>query len=176
MADFFTSDQHFGHTNILKYCNRPFKNVDEMNEAIITYHNEIVKPNDNVYHMGDFAFRNHANFVRRLNGKHHLIKGNHEGQDWRNAGFVWVKEVATVRVNLPNGKPQDVFMSHYAHRRWNRAHYGVWHTFGHSHGDLEDYCTSTDVGVDAWKYKPVSVEQLFERFKNKSFVAHHERK
>jgi len=166
---FFTSDEHYGHTNIIKYCKRPFKHVDEMNEVLIKNHNEIVKDGDDVYHLGDFAFRNHASFLRRLNGTHYLIKGNHEGNDWRNAGFVWVKEVATIRVS-----EQDIFMSHYAHRTWNRAHYGVWHLFGHDHGQMPDLGKSCDVGVDAWNgYKPVSFEQLAERFKNVECLKHH---
>lgn len=177
MKQWFTSDEHYGHSNIIKYTNRPFKHVDEMNETLIANHNALVKPEDEVYHLGDFAFRSHVNYLRRLHGKHFLIKGNHEGHDWKNAGFVWVKEVATVRVTITNITPnltQDVFLSHYAHRRWNRAHHGVWHLFGHSHGQLEDYCKSCDVGVDSWGYKPVSIEQLIERFKDRENTPHHD--
>lgn len=167
---FFTSDQHFGHTNILKYCNRPFKNVDEMNDALIKNHNSVVKPEDEVYHLGDFAFRNHKRFLSCLNGKHFLLKGNHEGNDWKDAGFVWVKDVAMIR----GAEGQDIFCSHYAHRIWNRAHHGVWHLFGHSHGSMPDFGKSCDVGVDAWNnYMPVSFDQLKERFKNVENMKHH---
>lgn len=170
----FTSDQHFGHSNIIKYTGRPFSNVTEMNEALIRNHNELVNPQDDVYHLGDFAFRNHAAYLRRMNGRHHLIKGNHEGNDWRDAGFIWVKDVATVGVCVGKlNDRQDFFLSHYSHRRWNRAHYGVIHLFGHSHGDLEDYYKSCDVGVDAWDYKPVCAEQLIEKFKNTLSAPHH---
>jgi calcineurin-like phosphoesterase family protein len=174
MRSWFTSDEHYGHTRIIEYCNRPFSNVTEMNETLIRNHNALVAPEDEVYHLGDFAFRNHAMYLRRLNGRHYLIKGNHEGKDWKDAGFAWVKEVATVSVCTGRlNERQDIFLSHYAHRRWNRAHYGVIHLFGHSHGQLEDYCTSCDVGVDAWDYKPVSFEQLVERFKKAEIVKHH---
>jgi calcineurin-like phosphoesterase family protein len=164
----FTSDTHFGHSNIIKYCNRPFKNVDEMNEVLIYNFNELVKEDDDVYHLGDFAFQKHANYVRRLNGNQHLIKGNHEGHDWKNAGFVWVKEVAMVRVEM-----QDIFLSHYAHRIWNRGHHGVWHLFGHSHGSMPDFGKSTDVGVDSWNYRPVSFEDLQKKFKDIPNLSHH---
>lgn len=173
MKEFFTSDEHFGHSRIIQYCNRPFKNVSEMNEMLIKNHNDVVGPKDKVYHLGDFAFRGHKEYLSRLNGEHFLIKGNHEGNDWRNAGFTWVKDVAMVRVTLPNGEPQDIFLSHYAHRTWNRGHHGVWHLFGHDHGQMEDFGKSCDVGVDAWNYKPVSVEQLFQIFKNRENLKHH---
>lgn len=141
-----------------------------MNEALIKNHNSVVGKNDTVIHHGDFAFRDHARFLRRLNGVHCLVLGNHEGNDWRNAGFQWVKDVATVRVG-----DQHVFCSHYAHRTWNRAHYGVFHTFGHDHGKMPDLGRSCDVGVDAWNYFPVSFEQLVERFKDVPVIKHHGR-
>lgn len=177
MEVYFTSDEHYGHKNIIGYTNRPFKSVWEMNETLIENHNKLVKPNDEVYHLGDFAFRNHTEYLKRLNGKHYLIKGNHEGSDWKNAGFIWVKDVATIRVCTRRlNEYQDIFLSHYSHRRWNRAHHSVWHLFGHSHGQLEDYFKSCDVGVDVpeWNYSPVSVEQLKERFKDIQNVPHHE--
>lgn len=168
MKTFFTSDQHFGHKNIITYCKRPFIDIYHMNEVIIKNHNDVVGTNDNVYHLGDFAFKYHSEFLRRLNGNHYLIKGNHEGNDWKQAGFVWCREVATIKV----GK-ESIFLSHYAHRVWNRCHYGVYHAFGHSHGGMPDSGRSCDVGVDAWNYTPVSMEQLIERFKDVPFTQHH---
>jgi calcineurin-like phosphoesterase family protein len=166
----FASDQHFNHNNIIKYCNRPFVNLEEMHKTFILNHNAVVKPEDEVYHLGDFAFKNHKQYLRQLNGTHYLIKGNHEGNDWKDAGFKWCREVATIKV-----EKEFIFLSHYAHRVWNRAHYGVYHAFGHSHGGMPDYCRSCDVGVDAWNYKPVSMDQLILRFKDVPLIKHHER-
>jgi calcineurin-like phosphoesterase family protein len=169
MEIWFTSDEHYNHQRIIEYCNRPFKNVIEMNEVLINNFNSVVKQGDTVYHLGDFAFAKHHLWLRQLNGNHYLIKGNHEGNDWKDAGFGWVKEVYTAR--CPD--KQDVFLSHYAHRIWNRAHYGVWHLFGHSHGGMPDLLKSCDVGVDAWNYFPVSYTQLKEKFSKVENMKHH---
>jgi len=76
---FFTSDTHFGHKNILKYCNRPFVNVEEMDEVMIERWNGRIGKNDSVYHLGDFSFSsNPKTYFERLNGKKILIIGNHD--------------------------------------------------------------------------------------------------
>ena len=79
---FFTSDTHFGHANIIKYCARPFASVQEMNRELIARWNAVVGPRDTVYHLGDFAFGKASEaptFLRKLNGaKKILIRGNHD--------------------------------------------------------------------------------------------------
>ena len=90
---YVTSDTHFSHANIIKYCNRPFKDTDEMNSILIKRWNETVDKNDDVYHLGDFAFaqrtdtsisyketlkRNLTYLTSILNGRIHLILGNHD--------------------------------------------------------------------------------------------------
>ena len=79
---FFTSDHHFGHSNIIKFCKRPFKDVEEMNEVLIERWNEKINPEDEVYHIGDFAMTKDnelvANILDKLNGTKYLIVGNHE--------------------------------------------------------------------------------------------------
>ena len=75
---FFTSDTHFGHANIIKYAHRPYTDVDEMNKALIDNWNSVVKPNDIVFHLGDFMFGNINRFWEyrsRLNGKIYLVHG-----------------------------------------------------------------------------------------------------
>jgi calcineurin-like phosphoesterase family protein len=76
-----TSDTHFGHENIIKYSNRPFKTVKEMNEALLDYWNQTVKPNDFVWHLGDVAmghFDESWEYVKKLNGTIFLVIGNHD--------------------------------------------------------------------------------------------------
>ena len=76
---YFISDLHFGHYNIIKYCNRPFKNTDEMDNQIIDRWNEKVTNADTVYILGDVALsKSKIHLVERLNGKKHLILGNHD--------------------------------------------------------------------------------------------------
>lgn len=76
----FSSDQHFYHTNVIKYCNRPYKTVEEMNEALVHNWNQVVGQDDEVYVIGDFsmAFRSVELFTHRLLGTKHLICGNHD--------------------------------------------------------------------------------------------------
>lgn len=162
---FYTADTHFFHANIIKYCNRPYKDPQEMNEAIIANWNAKVPQEGIVYHLGDFSFGSADDALRirqRLNGKICLIRGNHEkpaltAHHFHPRMFEWVKDVYTVRV----GK-QSIFLSHYAHRVWDKSHHGVYHLYGHSHGTLPDLndSLSFDVGVDCHNYTPLSFEEV----------------
>jgi len=77
-----TSDTHFNHDNIIKYCDRPFANADEMNEALIENWNSVVKEGDIVYHLGDVYMTGNGHLLKKLNGRKRLILGNHDnGKD-----------------------------------------------------------------------------------------------
>lgn len=81
-----TSDTHFNHSNIIKYCNRPFHSVREMDEILIENWNKVVKPTDKVYHLGDVYMKASKGYIesilQRLNGRKRLILGNHDvGKD-----------------------------------------------------------------------------------------------
>ena len=78
---YFTIDMHLGHENIIRLCNRPFSNVEEMDQALIDNWNRRVQPQDTIYILGDLMFRNKKppeEYLRQLNGKKHLIIGNHD--------------------------------------------------------------------------------------------------
>jgi calcineurin-like phosphoesterase family protein len=176
MSVFFTSDTHFNHANIIKYCNRPFKDVDEMNEALIKKWNAKVGPNDLVYHLGDFGFGTPEQVLRikkRLNGQIYLLRGNHEKSALAIANeFVWVKDVFELKV-----ESQTYWLSHYAHRVWNKSHHGVYHLYGHSHGTLPDdpNSLSFDVGVDCHNFEPLTPAEVKRIMDKKTFkpLDHH---
>jgi calcineurin-like phosphoesterase family protein len=86
MTRWYTSDEHYGHANIIAYCGRPFKTLHEMNSAMTDRHNARVRDNDEVIHLGDFSLseRYVETVLPRLHGKHTLIMGNHD-KCWKDA-------------------------------------------------------------------------------------------
>ena len=114
---YFIADTHFNHVNIIKYCNRPFKNTDEMNEYIIKRWNSIVKETDTVYHLGDVGFgslQEVKSLVERLNGRKILLRGNHDFKirvnTWKEIGFVEVykKEIILDNLLLTHAPSEEV--------------------------------------------------------------------
>jgi calcineurin-like phosphoesterase family protein len=163
ISTFFTSDTHWNHSRIIQFCNRPFKDVDEMNETLIARWNARVGIDDTVWHLGDFALGNQdrvPNIVARLNGTIHLCWGNHDKQKTiiRAGCFASTQDVAEIRID-----GETIFLSHYGHRVWNKAHHGAYHLYGHSHGGLPAMGRSLDVGVDCWDYQPVTFAEIKAR-------------
>jgi len=174
---YFTADNHWGHNRILEYSKRPFKTVEEMNEAMIANWNARVRKQDVVYHVGDFSFlpfdRTKPIFDR-LNGEKHLILGNHDRLNMmRNLGWASISQYKEIKV-----QGQSIVLLHYAMKVWNKSHHGAWHLYGHSHNSLPDDPTSLsiDVGVDAHGYAPISFDGVKQIMSRKRFVPvdHHE--
>lgn len=156
MTIYFTGDTHFGHANIIKYCNRPYSSVQEMNEMLIKNWNDTVSPTDTIYHVGDFAFdSNPQKYLVRLNGHKVLIKGNHDKKP--TPGWMQVVDYKEIKVER-----QTIILFHYAMRVWNKSNHGSWSLFGHSHGGLpnDPKLLSFDVGVDCHGYHPISFEKV----------------
>jgi len=161
---FFTSDTHFWHSNIIKFCNRPFSDVREMNEVLISNWNSVVKVDDVVYHLGDFCFcgiKEATIILERLNGKIIFIQGNHDHRCLKLLGCP--RQIASFK----QGKIHIV-MSHFAMRVWHRSHYNSWHLYGHSHGNLKPIGKSWDVGVDNNNFVPLSLDEIIDIMKNRS--------
>ena len=164
---FFTSDHHFGHKGIIKHAKRPFASVEEMNETLILRWNEKVKKNDIVYHLGDIglmASSKLAEILERLNGKIHLIKGNHDDLN-RNCKerFEWIKDYHELKLPDPDSvNNQLIVMMHYPLMTWKGKYSGSFHLFGHSHGKLKGFNRNTalDVGVDCHNFYPISYEEV----------------
>jgi calcineurin-like phosphoesterase family protein len=189
MTVFFTGDTHFLHSNIIKYCKRPFKHTDEMNETIIENWNKLITDNDEVYHLGDFSLSSPEKsewIICRLKGKKYLIHGNHDHKNVLKRleqHFIWIKDAYMLTVQDVNPyapikamsvystKNQMIWLSHYAHRTWPQQHYGVWHLYGHSHGTLPDDPNnlSMDAGTDVHNFKPISYEEVKEFMKKKNW-------
>lgn len=153
----FTSDSHFGHTNILKYCQRPFADIDEMDATIIDNWNQRVKPGDTIFHLGDFALcrpERALEILSLLNGEVHLIRGNHDRSKTIRARFI---EVVNHRRITICGK--SVILEHHPLPIWDGMKEGVWHFHGHSHGKSAKKPHRVDVGVDVWGFKPISAEE-----------------
>jgi len=176
---FFTSDHHFGHANIIKFCDRPFQSVEEMDLELIKRWNEKIKPEDEVYHLGDFALAKDREVVAdrldQLNGIKYLIKGNHEGAALHcRKQFKWVKDYHELKIkdsSCKNGV-QRIILFHYAMRVWRGDYRGTWQLYGHSHGKLPDKKDqlAIDVGVDAHDYYPVSYDEVKAIMSHKTWV------
>lgn len=161
MSDiFFTSDQHFGHENIIKFCNRPFSSVSEMNTIIIEKYNSVIGPGDTVYHLGDFCFDQYPDsYFRRLNGNKVFIKGNHDRKPVFSLNWNGIHDIFNLNINK-----QNIVLCHYAMVVWNKSAHGGWHLYGHSHNTLKEPANfSFDVGVDSWDFYPVSLDQVAQK-------------
>ena len=160
----FTSDTHFGHKAIIRFCKRPFSSVEDMDETLIQRWNQRVKPGDVVWHLGDFAFHKSKEqlitLFNRLNGDKCLITGNHDNTDTRR--LLWANTKALTTLNIDSA---PVVLCHYGMRVWDRSHHGSLHLYGHSHNKLPGDNQSLDVGVDCWDFRPVNIDEIRARLK-----------
>ena len=169
---FFTSETHFNHENIIGFCNRPFKDVEQMNETLVMNWNKVIGTDDTVFHIGDFCLSGAAEWIKvldRLNGKIYLILGNHDLRIIRQ-GFAQRFEHIAMQMHIKVGK-QRIYLSHYPFLCFEGSYKNVWQLFGHVHtrknntgidaGRLQYlYPTQYDVGVDNNDFMPVSFEQV----------------
>lgn len=178
-----TSDSHWSHSNILKYCVRPWDTVEEMNQALIDNWNSVVGPDDHVYHLGDFCFGNVEKWNAILepgvlNGHIHLILGNHDPTRlYRNGVNIGrFSEITYQKLLFVDG--WTVYLNHFPFLDFsNNLDYKVISLNGHVHyngltnGTLNDekikmfQPNQYDVGVDNNNYTPISWEQVIEKIK-----------
>ena len=181
----FTSDLHFWHTNIIKYCNRPFETVEEMNQALIDNWNSVVKPDDHVYNLGDFCFGNVEKWNSVLapgvlNGHIHLILGNHDPERVFREGTLIERfdSIDYQKILIIEG--WTVFLNHFPFASFsNNIDHKVMELFGHIHsgpGDVgnvlpPDYklqWNQYDVGVDNNNYTPIPWRTAINKIKEKA--------
>lgn len=174
MTLYFTSDPHFSHRNIIKFCNRPFQNTEEMDEKLIENWNNVVKNNDEIYCLGDFGWQfspeQLKNVLTRLNGKKHLILGNHDKCKLHIKSQLWDEVEYYKHINYDKKR---LILCHYPMYEFDGSYHKSIHLFGHIHDqksldeiyDLHrskgfySYC----VGCDFHNYTPVSFEEIMEK-------------
>jgi calcineurin-like phosphoesterase family protein len=173
----FTSDPHFGHKNVIKYCERPFDSIEEMDEILIDRWNMVIDHDDLIICCGDFSLTNPKStneILNKLNGNKVLIKGNHEksilsnklNRDMFNGGIYDLLNITVIDDEVEYGF-QDIILCHYPMLSWNKSHRGSWQLFGHVHGMLDNDIklspNQIDVGVDSNDFRPISYQEVKEK-------------
>lgn len=159
---FYTSDHHFDHSNIIKFSGRPWDNINDMNEALISKWNAKVSSIDDVYILGDFCM-NKSRFIEhagRLNGIKHFIAGNHDPK--LDANTTLKKCIFHPPIHQINDNGKKIILSHYPMLEWNSYWHGAVHFHGHCHGNLGANChrNAFDVGVDCRDYEPKTYDEI----------------
>jgi calcineurin-like phosphoesterase family protein len=161
VATFFTSDSHFGDHRTINIWKRPFASVTEMDRVLEDAWNAAVAPEDEVWHLGDFArlAGDVPALLARLNGTKHLIRGNNDPPATiAAAGWASAQDYAELELD---GVP--LVLCHYPFRSWNRQHRRALNLHGHSHGRLKPMLRQYDVGVDVWGWRPVGLGEILAR-------------
>ena len=163
----FTADPHFFHANIVGYCRRPFGSVSGMNDELIKRWNASVRKRDTIYVLGDFSWNVSSDtlkdLVNSLHGKIILVPSVDHDRHILNKliGLVMIEQ-PLLYLNLGS---ERVVLCHYPLSSWSGAHYGVYMLHGHCHGSLAPgfFPNRCDVGMDAWDYRPVTLEEVKAR-------------
>lgn len=157
MATYFTSDTHFGDHRVLNLYPRPYATTAQMDADLIDRWNGAVGPDDDIWHLGDFARTPAlaAALLPQLNGRKHLVVGNNDAGPDAAHGWASVQPYAEIERD-----GAFLVLCHYPFRSWNRQHRKALNLHGHSHGRMKGLPRQFDVGVDVWDYAPVALETL----------------
>ncbi|MEP3636170.1 MAG: metallophosphoesterase [Paracoccaceae bacterium] len=168
MTNWYTADTHFGHENVIRFCDRPFKSASHMDGITLENMWKVVKPDDDLWIIGDFAFgapAKDAAYLQQVFGqlpgaRKHLIVGNHDGDLTQSLGWTSVSLMAEV----PDGpKKQRNTLCHYPMITWNHARREALQLFGHVHNNWRGSRNSVNVGVDVWDFMPVTYDDIARR-------------
>lgn len=167
---FVTSDAHFGHVNIIRYCNRPFASVTQMNDAMIERWNKRVGLDDRIYFLGDFAMGPKvdpvfiASVLLQLNGQKIIILGNHDQPSKYGPGLRAVvadyriedTEIMDAQIHVARIDGKNFVMCHFPIAEWEGRHHGSIHLHGHVHTEYSPDAFNAqgvdrrDIGVDMY--------------------------
>jgi len=158
MTVFFTADTHFGHGAARPFHRRPFATTAEMDAAMVQRWNAAVAPEDDVWHLGDFAVRHRAPgaLLEGLHGRKHLVPGNNDPADIQ-ALPGWTSVTPYMELHVDGTL---LVLCHYAFRTWRDMPKGALNLHGHSHGRLRPQTRQFDVGVDVWDFRPITLADL----------------
>lgn len=173
---FYTSDLHFGHANVIGFDNRPFANIDEMDQYIISQWNERVSSDDTVYILGDVCYRNSKDaswYLRRLKGHKILVVGNHDNVLLKNKSAIACLDQIDKMLQVIDEKRQ-ITLCHYPIAEWNAYFHEAWHIYGHIHNKKEETFEimrkkdrALNAGCMINNYVPVTFDELVAN--NKAF-------
>ena len=170
MVNWYTADTHFGHENVVSFCDRPFRSASHMDGVMIENMWKVVQPDDELWIIGDFAFgppsKDPAYLEQIFNqlpgAKKHLIVGNHDRELTQALEWASVSHI----VEVPDGpKRQRNTLCHYPMITWNHARREALQLFGHVHNNWKGSRNSINVGVDVWEFMPVKFEDIARRAK-----------
>ena len=146
--NYFSSDWHLGHTNVIKYDSRPFSNTEEMDKEIISRATDLLKEGDSLYYLGDFALTRSKNamegYIKAIawtGADLFFVRGNHDKKDtirlYERYG-TYLGEQKKIKLE-DEGEIQEIVLNHYSMRVWDKSHHGAWHLYGHSHDGLDKH-------------------------------------
>lgn len=174
---YYIADTHFGHKNVLRFDNRPFTDVDEMDRVLIENWNSVVRDEDDVYIIGDLIYRTDKEptwYLEQLKGKKHLIVGNHDEKLIKDKSFrSYFVEIRDMLAVFDDDK--KLFLCHYPMAEWPSYFRGSYHLYAHIHNNINETFDimkgkdrALNVGCMINGYKPVTFKELVinnEKFK-----------
>lgn len=174
MVEYFIADTHFEHDAIIKFCDRPFESITEMNRTLVENWNNRVTNNDHIYVVGDLFYggrdmasqKKAIEIVRNLNGVKHLITGNHDLPYLANPEYHSLfADINNMRQIKCDG--ENVFLCHYPIAEWSGYFRGSYHIYGHIHNHknaaflhMRNIETALNASVEIIHYMPVTFSEL----------------
>ena len=166
---YYVGDLHFGHQSAIKFDNRPFSSVEEMDQILIELWNKKIGNKDLVYVVGDFAYRNTKSFdwyLKQLKGKKYLIIGNHDNKLLKDSTAISYFEGVDKMCHVKDdGK--NICICHYPLAEWNGMYHGTYHVYGHIHNStnatfqfMRTLDRALNCGVAINGYAPVTFQEM----------------
>ena len=181
---YYIGDMHLGHKNVIKYDDRPFDSIEEMDETLIKNWNSVVTDEDDVYIIGDFIYRSSyaaTYYLKQLKGRKHLIIGNHDLKTLEDEKVCEYFE-SIERLGYVKDGDKDVVMCHYPIAEWNgkrRKKNKSYHVYSHIHNrkdETYEFMRKQNYALNAGcminNYTPAALEQLIQN--NQKYISEEE--